>query len=482
MALKILIVDPDREWLESAATHFEDELYEVDIAFNGKDAQLALYNHKYFAVILNLEVKNHAGAQVLAYIKSNHSSQKVVLVLENDEPIRSGAFTIEKFKKMGATEIISKPFGMDDLSGVLSTHQSLGDLMNGLPKKDGASEEVEVTGADVEFSKIRIEEFYSSQSVLFDIFIRLSKDRYIKILHAGDKFSKERIDKYKNEKQLEFLYFYAKDRRKYVQFSSYLTKKIVANKNVSSTQKVNMLKNVSAKFIEETYAEGLKPQVVDQGKEICETVYEVIDKESNLYNVLREFQDFDPNAFTHSYLVTLFASAIIKQFEWQSKATIETTALACMFHDIGKTKLPPELFNMRPGKMSDEQLEQYKKHPELGVKIVEENRMLNHSIKQIILQHHEKYDGTGFPYGLKGNKILTLANIVSLADDFVRVIGDDKIKPVEALRKLLSTPKQTEKYNSLILENFIKVFVAPPVSPKATVLPSNSRLVPNRRD
>ena len=83
-----------------------------------------------------------------------------------------------------------------------------------------------------------------------------------------------------------------------------------------------------------------------------------VKKEDDMYKLLRSYQDFDPNAFTHAYLVTLFSSCIIKQFEWQSKATIETTALACMFHDIGKMKLPPELLSLHPTNMSEDQLEQ----------------------------------------------------------------------------------------------------------------------------
>lgn len=57
--------------------------------------------------------------------------------------------------------------------------------------------------------------------------------------------------------------------------------------------------------------------------------------------------------------------------------------------------------------MTPEQVEIYKKHPELGYQIVENNRGLNNSVKQIILHHHEAFDGTGFPFQKKGNKIPT---------------------------------------------------------------------------
>ena len=54
MRLKLLIVDPNEEWLESAKQYFDECLYETKIISNGKDAQVAVYNEKYFAVILNV--------------------------------------------------------------------------------------------------------------------------------------------------------------------------------------------------------------------------------------------------------------------------------------------------------------------------------------------------------------------------------------------------------------------------------------------
>jgi putative nucleotidyltransferase with HDIG domain len=331
--------------------------------------------------------------------------------------------------------------------------------------------------SDESFSKIKIEEFYSSQSVLFDIYIKLSAHKYLKILHTGDVFSIERLDKYKNEKKVDSLYFHNSDRRKFIQYNNFLTKKLIENTNVPVQNKVNILKNVTEKYIEELFITGVKPQVVEQGKEVCESVFKLIETQSDLYTVLKVYQDFDPSAYSHAFLVTLYSTAIIKQFEWQSRATIETAAMACMFHDIGKTLLPKEFIGLTVKDMTPEQIEQYKKHPEFGFQILENSRGINNSVKQIILQHHEAFDGTGFPFGKKNNKILTLANIICLADDFVHIMMDEKLQPTEALRKILMDKIGVKRYNSILIEKFIKVFVDPNKINKETALPSNSRIV-----
>jgi len=464
LSLKVLIVDPNQDWLDSAEEFLTGIHYDVRTVNNGRDAQIAYHNDDYYGVIINVETQDHAGFQVLKHIHnkviSARKEQIIFMILDNEGWYEDKGISKVEFEKMDVTETLVKPFEVEELGRRLEKYQSLTDVWTILPTRKETSAEEEMDQGDDNFTKIKINDFYSSQSVLFDIFVRLKKDRYIKILHAGDKFEKERIDKYK-AKKVEFLFFRNTDRKKYVQFCNNLSQKIMNNKKVAGVTKVNLLKCVSDKFIEDVFSEGIQKQVISEGKKISSNIYELVEKQDDLYKILREFHDFDPSAFSHTYLVTLFSSSIIKQFEWESKSTIETTALACMFHDIGKMKLDRAFLEKNIEDLSEEELVEYKKHPELGGELVEGNKLINSVVKQIIYQHHESSDGSGFPKGLKGQQILTLANIVKIADDFVHIVMRDKLKPVEALKKLMSTPGQIAKYNTIVIENFMKIFIDP---------------------
>ena len=184
-----------------------------------------------------------------------------------------------------------------------------------------------------------------------------------------------------------------------------------------------------------------------------------MEDQKDLYQTLRDFQELDPNQFTHAFITTLYSSAIIKQFPWQSKLTIKPW-LCFMFHDIGKTKLPKNLLDARPEDLSAEDLQKYKEHPELGVKVIEKNKLISNSIKQIIIQHHECYNGTGFPNQLKGPQVSTLGNILCLVDDFVHLMIKSKITNGSS-KKYISLTRAVSRYNSVIIESFIKVFVDP---------------------
>lgn len=481
MALKLLLVDPNEKWLEEAGKIFKENFYDVETALNGKEAQLSIYSKEYFAVIINYATTSHSAIQVLKFCQKNKKKVKTILIFNEEKELEECGFDEKGLKKIGAMDIICKPFEWDELRNLLEDHQDLTDFLKNLKVKDGVSEEEEVTVVDKEFTRVKIDQFYSSKAVLFDIFINISKNKYLKILHAGDKFDKERLDRYKNEKKVEFLYFHVKDRRKFIQYSNHVAKKAIDNKRVNPNVKVNLLKNLSEKYTEETFTQGLKSQLVDEGRQVCEHIFKFIDNEPDLHTLLKSYHEFDPAAIEHSFLVTLYASAIVKQFEWQSQTTIETAAMACMLHDIGKMELPENLLALKKSDMNEDQLNKYKLHPEIGSKIVDNNRLLNNSIKQIVLQHHENFDGTGFPNGLKAAQILTIANIVHLADDFAHMLIEEKKKPTECLKLILTNRQMVARYNSAVTENFIKVFVDPGKFNQEKALPSNSRVVKTRK-
>ncbi len=478
MGLKVLLADIDREWLGSTKKELVAGGYDAEFVENGKEVQLSLYNNEFFAVVLNFSLENYSLFQVLTFIKRSVTTPLTVIVVV-DEGISDEDLDIERLKKVGVTEVIYKKDGYLQLREALEGHLSLGEVVKSLKTRDGVTDEVDVSEDDTKFTSIKIAEFVAGKNVLFDVFVRLSSGKYVKILHAGDPFSRERINKYK-EKKVEFLYFLTTDRKKYVQYQSYITKKMVSSNKIPIALKEQLLKNTAEKFVEDLYSRGVKPQIIAQGKEICETVYSMIEKEKGLFKLLRDLDCLDPNAFNHCYAVTLFAGAIIKQFEWQSKATIETTSLACMFHDIGKLQLPEGLIDKHPKSFNEDQYSTYMRHCEDGAKMIEGNRLISNSVQQIILQHHECYDGSGFPRGIKGNKILTLANIVRLSDDFVRLVEEKQCKPVVALKALLQEGDLVKRYNSSIVENFIKVFVDPANISKSTAIPVNSRIVKKR--
>lgn len=89
---------------------------------------------------------------------------------------------------------------------------------------------------------------------------------------------------------------------------------------------------------------------------------------------------------------------------------------AALLHDIGKSSIPLEIIN-KPGKLTVEEWEIVKKHPEQGFAILCSFENM-HKVALLSRAHHERWDGKGYPHGLKGEEIPFLARIISIADSY----------------------------------------------------------------
>ncbi len=101
--------------------------------------------------------------------------------------------------------------------------------------------------------------------------------------------------------------------------------------------------------------------------------------------------------------------------------------LGSLFHDVGKLAIPDAILN-KPGPLTDEEYEEMKKHPELGVQIVERISFLVPAARGI-LHHQERWDGRGYPSGLAGEEICIEGRILSVADAFDAMLTDRPYRP-----------------------------------------------------
>lgn len=118
--------------------------------------------------------------------------------------------------------------------------------------------------------------------------------------------------------------------------------------------------------------------------------------------------------YSHSLNVALLSMLIAR---WMKLPDKKVTQLlyAGILHDIGKLKVDPSILN-KPGKLTEEEFEEVKRHTFYGFRMVENLKFLSPEIKQAILFHHEREDGSGYPSGIKTDKIPQLAKILAVAD------------------------------------------------------------------
>jgi diguanylate cyclase (GGDEF)-like protein/putative nucleotidyltransferase with HDIG domain len=127
---------------------------------------------------------------------------------------------------------------------------------------------------------------------------------------------------------------------------------------------------------------------------------------------------------THDHLqrVRVYATEVAKKLK-VTDAEMEALQAAALLHDIGKLAVPEHIIS-KPGRLSPEEFEKMKIHPVVGAEILERVRF-PYPVVPIVRAHHEKWDGTGYPYGLKGDEIPIGARILS-AVDFLDALASDR--------------------------------------------------------
>lgn len=134
----------------------------------------------------------------------------------------------------------------------------------------------------------------------------------------------------------------------------------------------------------------------------------------------------DQYNYTHSINVALISMLIGKWMKY-GKNKVESLLLAGLLHDIGKMKVDPSILN-KPEKLSFNEFELIKKHPLYAYDLLQDMKDISLDVKIGVLMHHERIDGSGYPYGVYGDHINDLAKVIAIADVYDAMISERPYK------------------------------------------------------
>jgi len=180
---------------------------------------------------------------------------------------------------------------------------------------------------------------------------------------------------------------------------------------------------------------------------------------------LMAVRSFDDYTYAHSINVATLALTIGHGMR-MSPSEMKILGMAALLHDVGLLKLPLELLH-KEAQLTEEEFEQVRQHPQLGYDLVAPAVDLDPRIKQTVLHHHEKFQGGGYPKGLKGHAIPLFARIVAIADVYDALTSPrpfrPQIYPYDAIRILLSNTEN--QFDPEILAVFVRrMSIFPPGS------------------
>jgi putative nucleotidyltransferase with HDIG domain len=137
---------------------------------------------------------------------------------------------------------------------------------------------------------------------------------------------------------------------------------------------------------------------------------------------LMQLKEKDVDTYEHSVRVGKLAEYIASRFSFDKRMT-DHLVIGCYLHDIGKIGIPQNVL-IKSTSLDSDEWETMKSHPSLGKEMLQEYAAIDQEIIDIIAYHHERWNGTGYPYGLSGEQIPLLARWCSIIDSLDCMLSD----------------------------------------------------------
>ncbi|WP_050608121.1 HD-GYP domain-containing protein [Clostridium niameyense] len=268
------------------------------------------------------------------------------------------------------------------------------------------------------------------------------------LLKSGIKLTQGYINKLRN---LGVLYVYVEDAR--LEDVVVEDEKLMKLKQTTMKSMANITKNIhdfNGKKLKDSFNEV---------EEMINYIINMGDVNKSLYDI----KTYDNYTYVHS-LDTCIMTAFLGMSSGLNELELKEISIGAILHDIGKIKIPNNIINKK-GKLTDEEFEEIKKHPIYGREMLVKNLAISNNIIKIVEQHHERIDGNGYPYGLKGSQICKNAKIVCICDVYDAVSNDrcyrKKFTPNDAYELILSG--SGVMFDEELVRNFKNTFAIYPL-------------------
>lgn len=270
-----------------------------------------------------------------------------------------------------------------------------------------------------------------------------SEDDYDDVYNEGQDVRDSECADVKNEKKTEY-------NNKYIENHIYKVEETAINSRT-------IIKNVLEKHI---YRHNSDLKIIgEQAEKIIESVIE----EPEVITNITEMRNISTDMYTHCINVCALSTIMALRLKMSEKQ-VRNISIGAILHDIGLRYIKVPYMNTNETYMNVKDALEYKKHTIFGYSSLQDEGWIPDIAKEIILLHHERIDGKGYPFQHKGDKIKTEVKLVSLCDDFESLIsgvGSPKLKIYEAIEYIKAN--QGIKYDATITDKLLESVAVYPV-------------------
>lgn len=233
----------------------------------------------------------------------------------------------------------------------------------------------------------------------------------------------------------------------------------ISNKSMPPAKKAKAIHDHSIVMIQRLMENPSSEGIKEAKKGIFAVVDAILaDDKTNKELLMLSSHDYD--TYIHSVNVGLLAISLSKTLFKKSDAhDMHEVGAGFFLHDIGKVKVDINIIK-KPAVLTDEEMMEIRRHPQYGYEILTDTHQLSDECKKIVMQHHERNNGSGYPAGLKGEEIHLYGRICSLADVYDALSSrrpyKQPLRPYEALNVMKE--EMLEHFHQDLFKKFVLLF------------------------
>ncbi len=410
--MRILLVEQNDSYRQQLTLNLENILPDCEIVFALELARAREIlsppegNPQSFDIII---IGNQTGPAATEAFVADYKSLKSCLILATEKDLPRLSALSSKSVAVGAP-----PKDLESLKDLLRA------VVNPRVFMQKSGREI----LDENYSRVRISFFWRFNHTDCDIYLRLSAHKFVKIIHGGDYYDKDIIEKYANKKQ-SHLYISKADFERFGSRLGSMPFLGLIDTEGSTLTTEAMVRQTHALLQDLVTSVGISESAVKMSNMYCDFVVNTTVKKSNrgLLDLFKNFRERKDYLYDHSYLLSCLCAFISKELQWHTSETIEKLCYAALFHDI--TLKDPDLAMITDlesseiGRFSPEEVLAYHQHPLVAAKMVKDSGGFPLGVEGIIVQHHENVEGKGFPRGLSAAQVSPLVCVFILCHDFI---------------------------------------------------------------
>ncbi|NBO37624.1 HD domain-containing protein [bacterium] len=206
------------------------------------------------------------------------------------------------------------------------------------------------------------------------------------------------------------------DHARYKSYLAFNSAQRSVDRNGTPEFRISQIQDIGSHLMEVCFHTGMDHLVLDRLQTVADDIVTCLEDDPRAVRHIQNLVDHDMYTYFHSTGVGILSVAMAKAMGENNAEVLRGFALGGLLHDIGKRLTPLHVLN-KSGPLLDSEWELMKRHPEDGFEAVK-NLEVPQMVRDIILYHHEKRDGSGYPHRLTADKIPLPAQLVSIADIF----------------------------------------------------------------